>query len=61
MLHVVGSSGIELNVVIKNMDCDPTEKNDRTVTMNKVNKLLRDGLKLKNIKVTQSERKSTRG
>ena len=23
---VVGSSGIELNVVIKNMDCDPTEK-----------------------------------
>lgn len=58
---VVGSSGIELNVVIKNMDCDPTEKNDKTVTMNKVNKLLRDGLKLKNIKVTQCERKSSRG
>ena len=26
VVHVVGSSGIELNVVIKNMDCDPTEK-----------------------------------
>ena len=43
------------------MDCDPTEKNDKTVTMNKVNKLLRDGLKLKNIKLTQCERKSSRG
>ena len=29
--------------------------------MNKVNTLLRDGLKLKNIKVTQCERKSSRG
>ena len=53
--------GIELNVIIRNLNCDPSEQTDKTVTMNKVDKLLRDGLKLKFVKVTSCERKQTKG
>ena len=53
--------GMELNVIIRNLNCDPSEQTDKTVTMNKVDKLLRDGLKLKFVKVTSCERKQTKG
>ena len=50
------SDGIELNIIIRNMNCDPSEHTDNNVTVNKVN-LFRDGLKLRNVKVTSCERK----
>ena len=55
------TDGIELNVVIRNLNYDPREQTDKSVTLNKVNKLLRDGLKLKAVKVTSCERKQARG
>ena len=53
--------GIELNVIIRNLNCDTSEQTDKVVTMNKVNKLLRDGLKLKSVNVTSCESKQTKG
>ena len=43
------------------MNCDPSEHTDNNITVNKVNKLFRDGLKLRNVKVTSCERKSSKG
>ena len=53
--------GIELNVIIRNLNYDPREQSDKSVTLNKVNKLMRDGLKLKTVNVTSYERKQSKG
>ena len=53
--------GIELNVIIRNLNYDPREQSDKSVTLNKVNKLMRDGLKLKTVNVTSCERKQSKG
>ena len=41
------------------MGVDSRETSDSQVTMNKVNSLIRDGLKLKDIKVLKAERKGS--
>ena len=51
---------IERNVIIRNLACDPREESDKAVALNKVNKLLRDGLKLKTVKITKCERKPSK-
>ena len=55
------TDGIELNVIIRNLNYDPREQTDKNITLNKVNKLLRDGLKLKAVNVSSCERKQSRG
>ena len=54
------SEGIERNIIIRNLRCDPKEETDRTVTLNKVYKLFRDSLKLKTVKIVSCERKSSK-
>ena len=54
-------NGKELNVIIRNLNYDPSEQTDKSVTLNKVNKLLRDGLKAKAVEVTSCERKQSNG
>ena len=41
------NSGIDLNIIIRNLNYDSTEQTDENVTLNNVNRLLREGLKLK--------------
>ena len=45
------SEGIERNIIIRILRCDPKEETDRTVTLNKVYKLFRDSLKMKSVKI----------
>ncbi|MEW8548011.1 MAG: hypothetical protein AB2693_31290 [Candidatus Thiodiazotropha sp.] len=53
--------GIESDIVIRNYISDPREADEPQLTLNKVNSLLRDGLKFADIKVTKCERKKSRG
>ena len=48
------------NIVIRNLKIDQRESSDKQITVNKVNTLFRDGLKLTSVKVTAAERKQTR-
>ena len=48
------------SVVIRNLKYDQTESTDSNITKNKVNRLIRDGLKLTDIEILTSERKQTR-
>ena len=48
------------NIVIRNLKCDPKETTDKNVTLNKVNSLVRDGLKLTDVQISAVERKQTR-
>ena len=47
--------------VVKNLSEDANEKNDNRITMNKINSLVKDGLKLKSVKVQKVERKQNKG
>jgi hypothetical protein len=49
------------SIVIKNIKLDEKESTDRNVTVNKAQCLVRDGLKLQNVKVVSAVRKTTRG
>ena len=55
----VSENPILRNVCIRNMCVDSRKTSDSQVTMNKVNSLIRDGLKLKDIKVLKAERKGS--
>ena len=46
--------------VVKNLKYSKKEDEDKQVTVNKVQALLRDGLKIKNVKVLSAERKGAR-
>ena len=48
------------NIVIRNLKCHPKETTDENVTLNKVNSLVRDGLKLTDVQISAVERKQTR-
>lgn len=50
----------KLNIVIKGVTTGKNETNNAQCTMNKVNSLIRDGLKLSNVKVIKAERKDSR-
>lgn len=52
--------GIENDIIIRNYISDPKEADEPQLTLNKVNTLLRDGLKFTDIKVVKCERKKTR-
>lgn len=49
------------NIVIRNIEFDIAEKTDNTITVNKVQALFKDGLKLSDIKTRTVTRKDTRG
>lgn len=49
-----------LNVVVRNLKYDAREQNDPNVTVNLVNSVIRDGLKLTDAKIVQAERKIAR-
>ena len=49
-----------VKVVIRNLKFDEQEARDPNITVNLVNSLIRDGLKLTNVKVVQAERKTSR-
>ena len=53
--------GIQDDIVIRNYPTDAKETDDPQVTLNKVNSLIRDGLKIKDINVVKCERKPSRG
>ncbi|CAG2220934.1 unnamed protein product [Mytilus edulis] len=50
----------KLNIVIKGLPHGKNEENNPQCTLNKVNSLIRDGLKLSNIKFLKAERKVSR-
>ncbi|CAC5400384.1 unnamed protein product [Mytilus coruscus] len=50
----------KLNIVIKGLPHGKNEENNPQCTLNKVNSLIRDGLKLSNIKFLKTERKVSR-
>ena len=52
---------IEKNICIRNLNFDQREKTDSGVTLDKVNGIIRDGLKMKDVKVTHAVRKETKG
>ena len=54
------SEGIERNIIIINLRCDPKEETGRTVTLNKLYKLFRDSLKLETVKIVSCKRKSSK-
>lgn len=49
-----------LNIVVRNMKFDEREASDPNVTINLVNRVIRDGLKLTDAKVVHAERKTAR-
>ena len=50
----------KVKVVVRNLEQDEQEGRDPNVTVNLVNRLIRDGLKLTSAKVVQAERKTSR-
>ena len=50
---------LEKNICIRNLNLDSRESTDEQVTLNKVNAIIRDGLKLKDINVVKAVRKAT--
>ncbi|MES9884862.1 MAG: hypothetical protein ABW185_28790 [Sedimenticola sp.] len=46
-----------LNVVIRNMECDPREEHDTVITKDKVKALIRDGMKINDITIKSVCRK----
>ena len=53
-------TGIENDIVIRNYAVDPKEADDAQVTFNKVNSLIRDGLKFADVTLVKCERKKSR-
>ena len=56
----VVSDQSKCSVVIRNLKYEQNESTDNNITKNKVNCLIRDGLKLTNVKISTAERKQTR-
>ena len=52
---------MERNVIIRNLNYDPREQSDKNGTLNSVNKLFCDWLKLKSVNVTLCETKQSKG
>ena len=53
--------GTENDIVIRNYVVDPKEAEDTQVTFNKVNSLIRDGLKFTDVTLVKCERKKSHG
>ena len=57
---VKSKGGVNCDLVIRSCAVDPKEADDPNVTLHKVNAIIRDGIKLNDIKITKAVRKVSR-